>query len=83
MAGTDSRLSDYDRLLADSPARAVLREKYSGNWVAWAESLDRVVAHGQTWDEINRELRRSSISPEQIIFEWIEPMAVAPSRARE
>jgi hypothetical protein len=34
-------------------ARAVLRQKYAGFWVAWAaDTFDRVVASAPTWNEL-------------------------------
>jgi hypothetical protein len=65
-------------------ARAVLRQKYAGSWVAWAaDTLDRVVASARTWDELRDILGRSRIEPDGVVVEWIESVSEIPAPARE
>jgi hypothetical protein len=65
-------------------ARAVLRQKYAGSWVAWAaDTLDRVIASAGRWDELRDTLGRSHIEPDSVVTEWIESMREIPAPIRE
>jgi hypothetical protein len=69
---------------AGTAARAVLRQKYGGSWVAWAaDTLDRVVASAGTWGELRDILGRSRIEPDSVVVEWIDSVGEFPAPVRE
>ena len=65
-------------------ARAVLRQKYSGCWVAWAaDSLDRVIASAKTWSDLRNVLAESHVDLDSVVLEWIDSVSEIPAPTRE
>lgn len=58
--------------LADDPSgRAVIRAEHLGRWLAWSADGTRLVAAGETFEEVRAAAARAG-APDAIL-DWVEP----------
>jgi len=53
-------------------SQAMIRREHAGKWLAWAEDESRIVAVGDTAEEIRTAAGRAGIS--RFIYDWVPPI---------
>ena len=67
-----SKAEESDEMsLAELSPQAAMRLKHAGQWVAWTEGLGRIVAAGDSRDEVRSAALAAGVS--RPICEWISP----------
>jgi hypothetical protein len=48
--------------------------KYSGRFVAWSTDGKRILASGEDYEEVDRNLKTAGIEPSQVVHDYVEPL---------
>lgn len=56
--------------LSDTP-QALVRREHAGKWLAWSEDESRILAVGNTAEEIRAAVERAGHS--RFIYDWVPP----------
>jgi hypothetical protein len=65
-------LSHYDENRARFPLDELV--KYAGQYVAFSPDGKRIVASGETEEEVDRKLLAAGIHPSQVVGSYIDPL---------
>jgi hypothetical protein len=53
-----------------------MRLEHAGQWIAWTQDMDRVVAAGDDPETVQAEARAAGV--ENSVVEWVPPVPVRP-----
>lgn len=55
----------------DHTTQALMRQEHAGKWLAWSEDESRILAVGDTAEEIRAAAERAGHS--RFIYDWVPP----------
>jgi len=48
--------------------------KYSGRFIAWSMDGKQILASGEDYEEVDRNLKAAGIDPSQAVHDYVEPL---------